>query len=187
VDVPDWDLARRLVDLLAPYASGLTGGSFRIEAADGRGSYSAETVEELRSEIELRGEKPRELALRISGMEEEAGVLRGLSVVMEADRSFVRFASGDEAVVDHLYARSRALIEQAAARRAERETVEHEQQAQQAKQTQRAARAALAAPPTSARSGWRKLMHDPNPWLLFIGGGAVAAVIAGVVLWIVIG
>jgi hypothetical protein len=69
-------------------------------------------------------------------------------------------------IVDHLEARILPLIEQAAARRAERE---------------RAAEPLEGKPtPKPPREGFDKWVHEPNPWVLGIGATVIGAIIVAI-------
>ena len=165
VDVPDWELVQQLVDLIRPYARGGDDPDFwAVEARDSRGTYSETEVEALKSAVERRGEVPESIEIRVRGFEREAGTFRQLEVATRAKRaSNASLVSGDEAIVAHVFERTVALLKRAAARRGTNKAPE-------------------PAQPAISQPGWRRWVHNPNPWALIIGGTAAAGLIVVIVV-----
>jgi hypothetical protein len=111
IDVPDWDLARRVERLLAPHV--LRSAPLRMEATDIRGTYERESVASLIETADARDERPHRVRLYISGSEGEAHGSRFLDVIQGREHSSARFISADEQLVNHLGARVRALYSEA--------------------------------------------------------------------------
>jgi hypothetical protein len=159
LDFPDWAFLERVVELFTPYTQGEeVEGNLRLDGEDNRGTYSEPTIEDLQVEIERRGESPNRISVWVSGWEHGDGLAsRDLAVHAEPHSTRYSLQSGREEVVVLLEERIRALVSQAERERRER----------------KAAR-------------WQKLLRQPNPWVVIIVGTAIATIVAGVVLALVL-
>jgi hypothetical protein len=156
VDVPDWRLVEQIVDLFRPYTEPVGSFACSIQVEDSRGNYSGDLAE-IREAMDRRGELPVEIRIDVDGLEDADRLRRSFSVGLREDGSDVAFTSGDEAIVILLLERSMRLIGQAAERREQR----------------------LDADKTA--SGWKKLLHNPNPWVLAVGAAVIGGVIVGLI------
>jgi hypothetical protein len=101
VGMPDWDLLSRIEDLLNPYRP----NDQRIfKAEDSRGSYDAETAEELRREVEAQEEPPQAFIVQMH----DTGRVVALRISDIGSRGTV--VSDDEAFVNHVSTRLRELF-----------------------------------------------------------------------------
>ena len=108
--MPDWDLMERIEDLLAPYRPDDSDFEDRIYSAyDGRGTYDAAGVEELREEAAKQEEPPNELGIYLGSP------LHSIHLRMhKGSKTRAILMSEDEAVKNHVAARLRELFALAA-------------------------------------------------------------------------
>ena len=178
VHVPDWDLLARLEELFRPYRpiKSEPGGARILSAKDSRGSYDAATVDELREQAEAQDEPPRSLTVMVAGHTIH-GKHYELAVTAAPDRSYAGLYSDDEAMVNHVAARLLELFARAASN--ERKGISYVPNA-----TGDALMLSLRTR-GAHRAHWtgrlRAFAYDP--WTIGIG----TAVIAGIVLWFLLG
>jgi hypothetical protein len=167
VDVPDWDLIGQVFDLLRPYGSP---PDFRIfvSARDRRGEYAESTPAELRANAATRREAPERITVQADGV--AGGVRQLLRVQTSLTDSEFWLASPDEWIVNHVEARVRRMLEQAAAR--------HQASPGGTAEEPKPTPAGPQAEP-SVRRGW---WHQPSPWVLLIVATIIATVVAGIIL-----
>lgn len=197
VDVPDWELIARLVDLLNPYTVGF-GFGLLVQFRDNRGTYSSADPAELIAAMEARGEQPESAIAMLSGTE-QTGTSRTVEIHMRHEgRSSFSVSSGDEAIAEHICARATRLFEQAGARREERlalgqplpkppATGGEASPAAAPSSAPSPTSAAAAAPAVAETERSPRWLHQPNPWVLVIVGGIIAAVVGGVILVLIFG
>jgi hypothetical protein len=147
--------------------------------SDARGTYTAPDMERMRPKIEGRGDAPNELRVYVDTFRIGMSKRTKLDIWMkpEGNSSFI-LDSFDEAIVDHVQTRLRALFEQAV-RRAE--------PAPDLDAVSSHLPGALVVRPRSQTPHRRhRWLHEPNPWVLVIVRTALATVIAGIILAIVL-
>ena len=184
--MPDWTLVAQLAELIRPFSTGFELASFEITLKDDRGEYFGEDLDELQEKAARRG-PPESIEVSVTAVEPQG--LRNIGVIIDK-RPSAFFKSNDEALVDHLAARIPPLFAQAAGRRQERERSEaaarEEREAAQRAATNLEQRVTVpeprASPVAEPLHGLKKLVRDPNPWVLIIGGTVVAAVIAAIII-----
>jgi hypothetical protein len=184
VELPDWEFITKVDELLSPYANMDDDLSYSVRGRDSRGSYSARDLEAFREEHADRGEGIEGLTIRVFGRGEHG--LYGLTVHYTAGYGRAEFEGGDEVMVNGLAAR----VERLAAAARERAKAKEEaalrakqQAALRALEEQAARQPALVPAPTAAPIAAPTTRPWNHPWVVTIVGGAVAAVIAGVILY----
>lgn len=181
IDPADWVLLERLEALLRPYLGHVKHAELRFKASDKRGSYDAETVNELRREAETQEGLPHqmEVDLRVPG--------NGWVTlyVMDAPLSRAWINSPDEAFVNHVTTRITDLFEQAVGRCAG--VAASGEAGAIAPATDQAG--LDATPPKrddasrvrhTKRSRLRRFLYDQ--WVVEVGAGVVVAAIIGLIV-----
>jgi hypothetical protein len=165
VSFPDWELIEHLADLFRPYGK----AEFSITGTDSRGQYAADTVEDIQVEAERRHVSLDRLS--VEAWSTDPDPLRA-SISSREGWSMYTFMGGDEAVVEHLYQRTRDIFEAAAERHQHRLAEGVAAAERQAAEIRKAAR---------EDSWW----HNPNPWLLATVTAIVGAVVGGIIVALV--
>jgi hypothetical protein len=176
VQLPDWELLRRLEELLRPHEDpDQAERRWLFGAEDARSSYSASTVDELESLVAGRELPPDEIQVRLWAM--SGGRSKYVRLVMKETYTLGEIASEDEPFADHMKLRIVALFDQA---RLRREAPEAKRRVEtQGRQGDVAAR----SEPQPGRSRLKRLAYDP--WVVGVGGGLLVVGVAALVAWAV--
>jgi hypothetical protein len=176
VDLPDWELAAKVVDLLRPYANDEDPGTFTISGSDRRGRYSSDDLQAFRKEHDEREEQLDSFDVQTLGHDEH-----GFSLFHVYFRRFqpgiANLQSGDEITLRGLAARIEAIVQSAA------ERLKRRREAESRKPEPLPVRVEAASPIPTVDKSPRSLIN--HPWTVAIGGGSIAAIIAGVILFFV--
>ena len=114
VQVPDWELLRRLDELFRPYGPP-EGPCFTAE--DTRGAYTADGVDELQREVERQEQAPDEISVYVNeGGKPGPRYDLGVTAARHRSPSPALFVSTDEAIVDHFAKRTQELFSAATER-----------------------------------------------------------------------
>ena len=167
MDVLDWELWERLVELVSPYLPDDSSSGSMFFVSDNRGQYDVRDLDALRAEVEKQEEPPETIRMTFMRATDKLFFNVYASGFIGSGG---RIQSEDEATVNHLAARVSDLFAVATKRhgpqepRSATESTQHDD-----------------APLVSVNRAKLQRIHY-DPWVIGIGTAVVAGVILGLVL-----